>query len=223
MKRILVVVEDVILCLALHRQRDRAALVFAYVAELIAAPALYMMVPAVGPAATFGASWLHPPSVYPAAMSLNGMPNAFPSLHLATAFVLVLLARKRMWRTVSVVFLAGTAVATITTGEHYVIDLIAGFSFGCFAAAAGCREAGRAGAYLAVTLCWSLAIRFWADVLLLHPRALRLSALLTLAMSIATVWRIWRLSSSAEKSSLSTGVHVGVPLDTVATETSSIT
>jgi hypothetical protein len=212
-----------ILWLAVHRKHFRTALVFAYVAEMITGPALYMILPGCGPAYAFGSSWLHPHDVGLEAIRLSGMPNAFPSLHVATAFVLVLLARDRIWRLVAVVFLAGTALSTITTGEHYVIDLVAGFSLGCFAAAAGRREFARAAAYLAVTVCWSLAIRFGADTLILHPLVLQTSALLTLAMSIGAVWKTWQPGSSGVRESLSTGVHVGLPLDTTAPETSGIT
>ena len=184
-----------IVWLAVHRKRDSGALILAYVAEMIAGPVLYMVLPACGPIYAFGPSWLHPPDVHAEAIRLSGMPNAFPSLHVATAFVLLLFARERTWRALSVAFLAGTAISTLTTGEHYVIDLVAGLSFGCFAAAVGRRNLAQAAAYLAVTAAWSLAIRFGENTLVSHAGVLRVSALLTIAISVRAVWIAWRVDS----------------------------
>jgi hypothetical protein len=181
-----------IVWLAVHRKYDCRALILAYVSEMIVGPMLYMILPACGPVYAFGASWLHPPAVHADAIRLSGMPNAFPSLHAATAFVLLFFARDRKCRAISVAFMAGTALATLTTGEHYVIDLIAGLSFGCFASAMGRHKIAQAAAYLAITVCWSLAIRFAGNVLVSHAGLLQSSALFTLVISIRSVWSEWR-------------------------------
>ena len=73
----------------------RGALVLAYVAELIVGPILYAILPACGPLYVFGRQWLNPPFVEPHLNRFSGMPNAFPSLHVATAFLFVLFARAR--------------------------------------------------------------------------------------------------------------------------------
>jgi membrane-associated phospholipid phosphatase len=51
-----------------------------------------------------------------------------PSLHLTTA-ILGTVYLPRAWKWVGVVFIALTACATITTGQHYLIDLVASVPF----------------------------------------------------------------------------------------------
>jgi PAP2 superfamily len=170
----------------------RGSVVLAYAAELIAGPVLYAVLPASGPKYAFGAQWLHPPNVQLNLIKLSAMPNAFPSLHVGTAVVLVLLAPGRWWRGVALAFLAGTAAATLTTGEHYVIDLIPGLVFGCFAASIGYRKVWSAVLYLGVLLSWSLAVRFGYWLLIAHPAMLRSLAVLTVALFIVAVFKAWR-------------------------------
>ena len=177
--------------LAVRESRLRAALVLAYVAELVVGPVLYAILPACGPLYAFGAAWLHPPSVAAQTIRLAAMPNAFPSLHIATAFVLVLFARGKILRAISLVFLAGTALATIATGEHYLIDLVPGLAFGCFAVGAGCRRFRLAFSYLAVVLLWSLAVRFAYAYLVASQGLLRVFAIATLTGVIWALYRYW--------------------------------
>jgi membrane-associated phospholipid phosphatase len=169
----------------------RVSIVMAYVAELIAAPVLYSILPACGPIYAFGARWLHPPEVQAATIRLVGMPNAFPSLHVGTAFVFVLLAPGKLWRSVSIVFLAATGLATLSTGEHYIIDLVAGLLFGCFAASVGYGRFRIAAIYLGIVLGWSLAVRFGYAALINHPALLRSAAVLSVALAVLAVVREW--------------------------------
>ena len=172
----------------------RGSIIMSYVAELISAPLLYAIFPACGPEYAFGAQWLHPPQVQAGAIKLAAMPNAFPSLHVGTAMVFVLMAPGKLWRAVSLVFLACTVLATLATGEHYVIDLVAGLAFGCFAASVGYREFRRALLYLGVVLVWSLAARFGYPLLIVHPWLLRSLALLTVAMAVVVVFKEWSVA-----------------------------
>jgi hypothetical protein len=149
---------------------------------------------------------LNPPQVQGYAVKLAGMPNAFPSLHVATAFVFVLFAPGKFWRAVSLAFLLGTGLATLSTGEHYVIDLVAGLAFGCFAACVGHRKLPSALLYLGVVLCWSLSIRFGYSFLIAHPMLLLFMVALTIALSARSVFVEWR----AHK------VHTGEPAIVIA-------
>jgi hypothetical protein len=171
----------------------RASIIMAYVAELVAAPLLYGIFPACGPIYAFASQWLNPPQMQAGAMKLIAMPNAFPSLHIGTAFIFVLLAPGKLWRCVSLAFLAATGFATLSTGEHYIVDLIAGLAFGCFAASIAYRNFRRAFVYLAIVLIWSLSLRFAYPVLIDHPMLPRAMALITLAIAILAVIRAWRL------------------------------
>ncbi|HVU48318.1 MAG TPA: phosphatase PAP2 family protein [Terracidiphilus sp.] len=167
-----------------HRQRGNVIL--AYAAELAAGPPLYALLPACGPIYAFDTQWLHPQVPALAPVQLTGMPNAFPSLHAATALVLVILSPNRLWRSVAIAFLAATCMATLSTGEHYVIDLIPGFAFGTFAALVGLGKYKRSLAFLGAACCWSLAVRFGYAFLIANPILVRISAILTLlAVGIA--------------------------------------
>jgi hypothetical protein len=174
-------------------RKARGSLVLAYVAELIAGPLLYAVLPACGPVYAFGANWLRPPAVQASAIRLSAMPNAFPSLHVATAFVFVLFAPGKLWRGVSLAFLACTGLATLSTGEHYVIDLVAGLAFGCFAASVGYRRVRSALLYLGIALFWSLAVRFGYVFLISHSGVTRILAVLTAAVAALAVFKEWSL------------------------------
>jgi hypothetical protein len=188
-----IIVPVMILWLVVIRSRKgRGYFVMAYVAEMIAGPLIYAIFPACGPIYAFGAQWLHPPAVQPNVIWLIGIMNAFPSLHIATALILVLFAPGRWWRGVSLAFLAATALATISTGEHYVIDLIPGLAFGCFAASVGYRRYRSALVYLGVVLTWSCTVRFGYLFLIAHPGLLRTSAALTVAIAVHAVFKEWR-------------------------------
>ena len=174
------------------RQRNHGgSLIEAYAAEMVAGPMMYAILPACGPIYAFHAAWLHPPSVQAIAMRFSGMPNAFPSLHVATAFVFVLFARGRLWKMISLAFLLGTALATISTGEHYLIGLVSGLAFGCFAANVGYRRIMKSLLYLGGVLAWSLAIRFDSAFLIDHPGVVQSFAALTVALAIHAVFTEW--------------------------------
>jgi hypothetical protein len=169
----------------------RGSVVLAYVAELVAGPVTYAILPACGPIYAFGQQWLHPPAVPAGAVRLIGMPNAFPSLHVGTALVLVLMAPGRVWRGISLTFLAGTILATLSTGEHYVIDLVSGLAFGCFATSVGYRRLRQAIFYLGVVVSWSAAGRLAYRFLIDHTGLLRLLVGLTVALAIYQIIKEW--------------------------------
>ena len=166
-------------------------ILYSYIAEMLAGPLLYAIVPACGPVYAFRAQWLHPGATQPELIRLSGMPNAFPSLHLATAVVFVFFARGILWRTASLALVAGTASATISTGEHYVIDLVAGLAFGCFAAAVGYKKIAPAIFNLAFALGWSLAVRFQFQFLLDQPAILKLCAAFTVVSTVSMIAAEW--------------------------------
>ncbi|MGB6191182.1 MAG: phosphatase PAP2 family protein [Terracidiphilus sp.] len=177
--------------LVAHYCGARGSVIVAYVAELILGPVFYAVLPACGPAYAFKPHWLKPWDVPAVPIHLTGMPNAFPSLHVATAFVFVLFAPRPLWRGISLVFLTGTLLATLATGEHYVIDLVAGLIFGCFAAALGHRENRKAMMFLSITAFWTLTIRFAWGLWIDHVILLRLFAGLSVMLAAATVFGEW--------------------------------
>lgn len=179
-------------------RRSPGSIILAYVAELVSGPLLYMIVPACGPIYAFGKQWLRPPAVAPEAVRLAGMPNAFPSLHIGTALVFLMFAPGKIWKAVALLFLAATCLATLSTGEHYVIDLIPGLAFGVFVSAIGMRNYRRAGCFLALTLSWSLGVRFGYTILLAHPMLLRSLAGLTVMAAAFALGRQWSAAPALE-------------------------
>lgn len=178
-----------------RRYRLSGSLVLAYVTEMLIGPTLYAVLPACGPVYAFRKAWLHPPAVMPTLIKLSGGPNAFPSLHLATALVFVQFSGGRITRILSLAFLEATALATIATGEHYVIDLVAGLAFGIFAANVGRRRIMASLLWLVVVLAWSLSVRWANGFLIDHPLLLRFCAAATIlgaAVAVALEWSRWR-------------------------------
>jgi hypothetical protein len=178
----------------LTRYRRVPGIILAYIAELVSGPVLYTIVPACGPIYAFGKQWLSPPAVAPGAIRLAGIPNAFPSLHIGTAFVFVMFAPGKLWKFVALVFLFATGLATLSTGEHYLIDWIPGLAFGVFVSSIGLRRYHRAASYLALTLAWSFTVRFAYATLIAHPLVVQSCALFTLAAVAFALWRQWGAS-----------------------------
>lgn len=94
-------------------------------------PIFYILVPAVGPIHAFpGYPFVEPHVSLRMLVLPADLPrNAFPSLHFAWALILWRSARARPARIFYAAFAMLTALATVATGEHYVIDLIASIPF----------------------------------------------------------------------------------------------
>lgn len=169
----------------LHRNWKGPSIVRAYAIEMVLGPVLYMLVPACGPHYAFAGFPSLSPQSFTGTMALQGYPNAIPSLHISTALLLFLFSRGRFWKSVSFVFFVATALATLATGEHYVIDLIVGLPFACLVHAAAHRKFGGSALWAAVIILWLLAIRIGAEGLVDHSIALRTAVILTI---VAVVW-----------------------------------
>ena len=183
----------------------RASIVLAYVAELVSGPLLYSLFPACGPIYAFGQQWLHPPVTQPDVIRLAGLPNAFPSLHIGTAFLFLLFAPGKFWKAVAFVFLSLTCLATLSTGEHYIIDLIPGLAFGAFAAAVGSDRRKQALLFLSTVLAWSLVMRFASSILIAYPLITRSFAAVTIALAVFALWTQWSAQVSPAHQPASAG------------------
>jgi membrane-associated phospholipid phosphatase len=111
-------------------ERPRVMLRAMILASVIAACVCYNLVPAVGPAFALAdpmgnnLQWLSDPGV--------GPRNCFPSMHLGCALLLAWNLRGRVLKFCAWIYAALTALATVGTGQHYFIDLIAAVPF-CWA------------------------------------------------------------------------------------------
>ena len=125
---------------------------------------LYFLFPAMGPRYAFHAFPQLPAGVQAAPALLSGVPNAMPSLHFATALLICWLSTPWKWLSrITVVFCALTAIATLGTGEHYLVDLVVAFPYALaiFALCAGIPERTRpllAGA--GMVFGWMAFLRF---------------------------------------------------------------
>lgn len=96
---------------------------------------LYFLFPVCGPRFAFPQFPFDPPDHATLAGELIAVPpaprNAVPSLHMASALVAFLHARRYGWiaSSVAAVFVAGTFLATMGTGEHYLVDLLVAVPF----------------------------------------------------------------------------------------------
>ena len=149
--------------------------------------ALYNLVPATGPRYFFDTFPVAPLSykslsrvfLEPLDVSLAVPRNAIPSLHMAWVLLLLWCSRplSRGWRAFAVAYTAVTAFATLATGEHYLIDLVASLPFALMVKAIvlpdgkpemRIRLAG-VGTGLSLTLAWMLLVRYGTKVLLVSP------------------------------------------------------
>jgi hypothetical protein len=104
---------------------------------------LYCVFPAAGPKYAFPTFPVPPGAVKTGAVVFSGIPNAMPSLHLAGTLLVFWMAKPWRWlRAVTGVICVLTAIATMSTGEHYFVDLVVAlpFSLAVFALASDARQ-----------------------------------------------------------------------------------
>lgn len=168
---------------------------------------LYNVVPATGPAYVFGMDfpWRSLPLQSLPKLFLERIPvradiprNAIPSLHMAWVLLLYWNTKglARSLRIFMAVYLALTVVSTLGTGEHYLVDLVAGIPFAFFVQSIvspeqkprAAKRAVAAFAGLALTSVWLLLVRFGARWMLVSP-------LLPWSLVAITGVAVWKLRS----------------------------
>lgn len=131
--------------------------------------ALYQLCPATGPVTAFSAQF---PRIIPNVLDVSPgwvsftPRNAMPSLHMAAALALFWNLRgRRAWLSFALLLFSGlTAIATLGTGEHYLVDLVAAPAV-VVAAQALCSRVDHLTRWIALTfsaaltLGWILAAR----------------------------------------------------------------
>ncbi|MGB7583402.1 MAG: phosphatase PAP2 family protein [Terriglobales bacterium] len=121
---------------------------------------------------------------------VTGNRNAFPSLHMAWALLAWWYGEGLSpWvRTLVVLFLAGTVLATLGLGEHYFIDLVAAFPFALmmYAACTGGIPLGDRRRFLTL-LSALLGLTAWMGMLRFGTEIMRLSPLAPWALVACTV------------------------------------
>ena len=169
--------------------------------------ALYNVVPATGPLYVFHN--LFPSQALPyralSRLFLERIPvdpeaprNAIPSLHLAWVVLLYWSAKgiSRSLRIFLAVYFVLTLLATLGTGEHYFVDLVAGLPFALFIQAlvspelkvTFSRRAIVASAGLGLTVGWLMLVRHAAKAMLISPA-------LPWGLTVVTIAAVWALNS----------------------------
>jgi PAP2 superfamily len=137
--------------------------------------ALYFLVPACGPKFVFPSFPQQPPDPEPLIGTLIAAPraprNAIPSLHMASALIAYIHARRhgRIARAVAAVFVLGTFLGTMGTGEHYFVDLVVAAPFTATMYWLLERRFARAAAPAAVLFVWLWMLRFHDRLLFEQP------------------------------------------------------
>lgn len=207
---------------------DRKNALACFIALAIIGPVgvlFYNLFPAAGPAYLFGHDFPGlPPSIEQARhilvrpVAIAGFRNAMPSLHAAWVYIAFWFSRNlsRWERGLAGFFLVGTLLATLGTGEHYLIDLVVALPFALFILAL--TELSVTGnwrmfapplaAGLLATLAWFGALRFGSDVFWLSPLVPWTACLVT---AIGTLWAARQfLSLPAERATREMPLqHVG--------------
>ena len=155
----------------------------------LAGSVLYNILPACGPLYAFRGffPWGSLPYESLARLRLEMLPvprdiprNAIPSLHIAWAVLLWWNSRKLSapLRVFTGLYFVLTILSTLATGEHYLVDIIAGIPFALCVQAIISPEnpslkladrARIAASSLALTLVWMLVIRFETKWLFISP------------------------------------------------------
>ena len=182
-------------------------LLLAYAVSGSLAALLYWLCPGTGPSHAFGS--LFPRNLPPiegvdlglAPFAPESPRNAMPSLHAAWAIMLVrsTAGARRAVRYTAMIFAALTAIATIGSGEHYLIDLIAAVPFMiALEAATAHRYIGPKTRIVPLSLgvslylAWVLAVRgggIAVPFLYAHPLIMWLAVVLTVALPAGVALR----------------------------------
>ena len=168
--------------------------------------ALYSMIPVCGPRYAFAAFPAEPPVLEAGNLRLLALPtnierNGVPSLHFAWALLVWwnLRRRSKVYRLLTGVFLAATTVATLGTGEHYLVDLVVAMPFALslqvlFIALPPVTRERRWVTFatgLGLTLAWVLALRSAAFVSSAPLLAIAALSLVSIFLPITMEQGLW--------------------------------
>jgi hypothetical protein len=164
---------------------------------------LYNIVPATGPIHAFGADFPWRPLPYASLPRLflemvpvpTSIPrNAIPSLHMAWVILLFWSSAglSRLMRYFLIIYLGLTFIATMGTGEHYFVDLVAAVPFALLiflvvsphAQMTLAQRLLPAGYAFGMTMMWLLLARFGVKWMLISP-------ILPWALVLATLAVVW--------------------------------
>ena len=196
-------------------RRDGRAAMGVFWAFLVAGPAgvlLFNIFPAMGPNHVFSNFPAYPLPIGDVSrlalepVRLPGFRNAIPSLHMTWALLAWWSARDvpRWTRAIAVLFVIFTVLATLGTGEHYLVDLVVAFPFALVLYAIFERNSSASVRRIAVTVgaltvCgWLLALTYADQIFWVSLSVPWLFVCGTLAVSLFFVHRLTLAEKSGE-------------------------
>ena len=157
----------------------------------------YNVLPACGPVHLFGRAFPWHPFPIVAAAQLNVVPvllkgarNAIPSLHMTWVLLVWWNSRglPRWVRTIAAIFVIFTIMATLGTGEHYLVDLVVAFPFSLLVQALCWYSVPfDSGARRAAFLFGIFATLGWLALLSFATRLFWISPILPWTMIVSTI------------------------------------
>jgi hypothetical protein len=151
----------------INRPNNRMNILKLNVANAMIGFSLFFIYPAMGPRYAFPSFPELPASVPLTPALLYGIPNAMPSLHVATALLIFFLARPSRWlRWITGVYLVMTVLAVFATGEHYMVDAVVAIPYSLIVMAF-CSTTGERKPVILVgagmLTAWLLVLRYGAE------------------------------------------------------------
>jgi len=178
---------------------------------------LYFLYPASGPIYAFGSAfpWSPPMKVALAAIPIDDPPNCVPSLHLAGA--LLIWWNLRGWRRarpLALIYLLLTGLATLGSGEHYLIDLLTALPYSVMIQGIATRGRDKYFPALAgavTTFGWMALLRGSVPALIGQPWLLWPLVLLTGAAALWWERGLWRRGVTAAQQAVPPSIGTGAP------------
>jgi len=146
---------------------------------------LYFLLPACGPIYAFHSSFPRhlPPWNGVRLLSIAAPPNAIPSVHTSTALLILWFCGKRRCAyPLAALNLICTLLATLASGEHYLIDLVVAVPFAAAVYAASGHAWKEAVVWLAATGGWMAALRWGSPWVTASPVLLGVACLMTVSI-----------------------------------------
>lgn len=123
----LLIVATILLAVAVWRNEpDIGTMIRAFALNCAFAPLIYLLIPVCGPGFAFQGVFPDlPPAISPHIIHLHAQPNGIPSIHLSTALLVCWFSRRwKLGRILASIYLVLTVLATLGSGEHYLLDLL---------------------------------------------------------------------------------------------------